>query len=311
MEKRIMKMPTVLKVSDPRQGELDLSVDCQIDEDGIGMGVMSDGTPFLNQRGLSRLSGVENRYIGLISSGWYDDQPNKDVRGVKTILYDQGIKVEIPVYETFDGRRKVLAYPDTMCMAILEYFAFESDRLGQPTALRNYRRLARHGLKQFIYSRTGYSKNADDDLWKIFKDRVSLTYDAVPEGYFSVFKEIASLIVTLGLQGLHIDENFVPDISVGRAWSDYWQTNDLNRTFGERKTYPHYYPKYFPQAASNPQLAKCYPEDAIGEFRRWFRNDYIGEGRFKRYLTKKVSEKTLPDGYVERAMIALTQNKEE
>ena len=54
-------------------------------------------------------------------------------------------------------------------------------------------------------------------------------------------------------------------------------------------------------------MAACYPEDALGEFRRWFKKDYIGEGRFKSYLTRKVTEKLLPDGYVERAMLALVK----
>lgn len=135
-----------------------------------------------------------------------------------------------------------------------------------------------------------------------------MTYDAVPAGFFGIFKELGSLIVTLGLSGLQIDEKFVPDISVGRAWSDHWETSSLADRFGGRAQYRHNYPSYFPQAASNPQRAWCYPEEALGEFRRWFRQDYIGEGRFKRYLTKKVSERLLPPDYVERAMLALTKD---
>jgi hypothetical protein len=307
MKKEIAKLPVQLRVSDPRQGELELFIDRQIDEDGIGMGVLSDGTPFLNQRGLARLCGVENRYIGLISSGWFDDVPSKDVQGIKAILYEQGLTVDIPAYETFDGRRKVLAYPEAFCTAVLEYFAFEADRMGQPIALRNYRRLTRHGLKQFIYARTGYTALVEDDVWRIFKDRVSLTYDAVPEGYFGIFKELSETIVTLGLKGLHIDQNFVPDISVGQAWAEHWKSHELSLQYGDRRTYAHLYPEYFPQSASNPQLANCYPEDALGEFRRWFRDEYIGEGRFKRYLANKATEWRLPDGYVEKAVLALTR----
>jgi hypothetical protein len=34
----------------------------------LGMGVLSDGTPFLTQRGLAAFCGVENAHIGTISS---------------------------------------------------------------------------------------------------------------------------------------------------------------------------------------------------------------------------------------------------
>lgn len=272
------------------------------------MGVLSDGTPFLNQRGIGDLCGLRNKYIGIISAEWNSQNSPTEVRRVKELLYDQGVTIpSVPHIEVWVGRRRYLAYPDTVCMAILEYFAFEADRAGADIALQNYRRLARHGLKRFIYAETGYVSKSEDDVWKIFRDRVSLTYDAVPAGYFGVFKELASLIVTLGLAGLHIDEKFVPDISVGQAWAKHWEKARMADAYGTRASYPHNYPSYFPQAVSNPQLAACYPDGALGEFRRWFREDYIGEGRFKQYLTRKVHERLLPEGYVERAMLALTK----
>jgi hypothetical protein len=202
-----------------------------------------------------------------------------------------------------------LAYPANVCTALLEYFAFEAKRQGEDIALRNYRQISRHGLTRYIYDATGYVAKTTDDVWKVFKDRASLTYDAVKEGYFGIFKEIAGLIFSLGEAGLHINENFVPDISVGQAWAKHWEKQELASRFGSPRTYLHCFPDYFPQAASNPQLAKCYPEDALGEFRRWFRHDYIGEGRLKSYLSKKVSEKTLPRDYVERVLLAVIKEK--
>lgn len=57
------------------QGELDLQVEKEFD--GIGMGVLSDGTPYLNQRGLAALCGVQNAHIGQISAQWadFDEKP--------------------------------------------------------------------------------------------------------------------------------------------------------------------------------------------------------------------------------------------
>jgi hypothetical protein len=308
MTKQISKMPVRAWHKDPAQTEFDLKVDRQVEADGIGMGVLSDGTPFLNQRGLSRLCGVENRYIGLISAEWNAGKRSERTKAVRGLLAERGSVPKEAVHKLFYGKVKVLAYPDEVCMAVLEYYAFEANLTGQTIALDNYRRLARLGLKQFIYSQVRYAAAPDIDLWRVFKDRVSLTYDKVPDGYFGVFKELAGLIVTLGEDGLHIDEKFVPDISVGQAWAAHWKAHSHHKTYGDRASYEHNYPSYFRQAASNPQLASCYPEGALGEFRRWFREEYIGEGRFKKYLSSKVKDRTLPAGYVQRAMRALTKD---
>lgn len=306
MQPKIAKHPTRHSAADPTQPELELHVEREANCDGIGMGVLSNGTPFLTQRAIGDLCGLRNKYIGIISTEWNAVAPPQEVKRVKELLYEQGAEIpNLPHIEVWEGKRRYLAYPDTICTALLEYFAFDAGRQGAEIALQNYRKLSRHGLKKYIYEATGYVSEAEDDVWKIFKDRVSLTYDAVPDGYFGIFKEISSLIVTLGLSGLHIDEKFVPDISVGQAWAKHWEKVRLEDQFGARASYAHCYPEYFPQAASNPQIVKCYPETALGEFRRWFREDYIGEGRFKKYLARKVSERILPEGYVERAMLTL------
>ena len=307
MNKSIARMPASPSVKDEKQGTFDLTVDRHTESDGIGMGVLSDGTPFLNQRGVARLCGVENRYIGVIGTEWAADSKSERTSSVRRIMSSHGNLLNEVAVETMYGKRRMMAYPEIFCMAVLEYYAFEANLAGAPIARESYRKLAAHGLRKFIYQEVGYDADQQVDVWKVFRDRVSLTYDAVPTGYFSVFKELSSTIVTLGLEGLHIDEKFVPDISVGQAWSNYWRTKELSKVFGERASYPHSYPAYFPQSASNPQISRCYPEDALGEFRRWFRNEYIGEGKFKKYLSKKVGEKLLPEGYVERAMLALTK----
>lgn len=310
MSLKIAKFPPNRR-SQPYRDETkqnDLFVEAEVNRDGVGMGVLSDGTPYLNQRAIGDLCGLRNKYIGLISADWDSDKPTKEVVRVKELLFEAtGNIPSEPHIEVWQGRKRHLAYPDTVCLAILEYFAFEAERAGADLALRNYRKLAGHGLKRLIYAQTGYVQREVEDVWKIFRDRVSLTFDSVPAGYFGVFQELAPMIVSLGEAGLHIDEAFVPDISVGRAWSTHWEKCGLSAKYGNRATYPHNFPSYFPQAASNPQLARCYPEDALGEFRRWFRQDYIGDGKFRNYISQKAAQKKLPNNYVERAVIALTK----
>lgn len=112
------------------------------------------------------------------------------------------------------------------------------------------------------------------------------------------------MIVTLGQTGLHIDSSFVPDISVGQAWAKHWVTNGFDTQFSERKRYEHNYPDYFRQALSNPQEPWCYPEAALGEFRRWMREHYIGDGKFTRYIEGKVKQKELPVSFAQLAITA-------
>jgi hypothetical protein len=59
------------EITPSTQGELFSTV--ERDVGGIGMGVLSDGTPYLNQRGLAALCGVQNAHIGTISAQWRNE----------------------------------------------------------------------------------------------------------------------------------------------------------------------------------------------------------------------------------------------
>ena len=88
-------------------------------------------------------------------------------------------------------------------------------------AAKSYRTLARKGFQEFIYSQVGWNPSGSADIaWRQFHDRVGLTYHTVPDGYFSIFKELSDLIVTLLRQGANLGTKFIPDISVGIAWGE-------------------------------------------------------------------------------------------
>ncbi len=290
--------------------EFDFVIDCQTESQGIGMGVLRDGTPFLNQRGLASLCGVENAHIGTVSSQWNDENQRPRILKIKELLASRGLYTKSPHIEASDGSKTYYAYPDAVCLAILEYYAFEAGSNSKEAARKNFRILAGKALQDFIYAQVGYDPDHNlPEKWKQFHDRVSLAYNAVPAGYFSVFKEMADMIVTLGQSGIHISDKFVPDISVGMQWSKHWNDNNLSHEYGNRIEYKHNYPDYFPQSASNPQPAKCYPEAALGEFRRWMREVYIGEGKFENYLTGQIKKKALPVSFVQLAITAYDNNQ--
>lgn len=300
---------SVAAAAPPAQGRLDLGIEKQVEIDGVGMGVLTDGTAFLTGRGLSRLAGVHHRAIQDIGVEWHAPDAFPRVARIREILSQRGVTLEQPYVAVQQRSGLYFAYPDAFCMAVLEYYAFDA-QTKPPEAVKNYRLLAGKALRDFILTQLGIldPKTTVPEVWRQFHDRVSLAYNAVPRGYFSIFKEIADMIVTLGQAGVPITARFVPDISVGQAWSKHWAASDHCRQHGDRVKYEHNYPQYFPQSASNPQEPWAYPETALGEFRRWFREDYVGEGKFKKYLESKVKDNTLPVSFAQLAIAAYVRD---
>lgn len=285
----VFRLPNSIQPEDDSQGELGLDDFDGAKIDSFGMGVLSDGTPFLTQRGLAVLCGVQNAHIGTISSQWHEPVPKPRINKIRDILSRNGHSFSTAHIEIKLGGRKIFAYTEEVSLAVIEYYAFDAGQYCQTEARDNFRILAKKGFSDAIYESVGYKRgDSFNQLWKPFHDRVSLTYDSAPDGYFSVFKESAEVSVALGESGIYMSDKLIPDISIGQAWSTFWQTNNFDNSYGKRVLYAHNYPSYFPQAASNPQKPWCYPESALGEFKRWLREDYIRGGRFSKYVGGQV-----------------------
>lgn len=130
---------------------------------------------------------------------------------------------------------------------------------------------------------------------------MSLLKDSAPEGYFIIHNEVTGLAVDLINAGLSVNDKTIPDGSVGSTWGRYWIDNELERDYGQRIKWDHYYPEYYPQAASNPQPAWAYPEEALPHFRRWFRSVYL-RTKFPEYILRKAN--VLKGGKREAELIA-------
>ncbi|WBQ11703.1 hypothetical protein L2D00_07525 [Hyphomonadaceae bacterium BL14] len=281
---------------------LDLKIEKEVEIDGIGMGVLSDGTPYLNARGLARMCGIDHTMILRLGETWATDKEQPRVRRIRESLIAQGIDISQPYIETSLGGSTHHAYPDTVCMAVLEYYAFDAKQSDNTTALKNYRTLARASFKQFIYTKIGYDPaGLIPESWRQFHDRVTSAYGQIPTGYFAVFKETADIIVELIRNGADVGTKFIPDISVGIAWSAEWVEKGYDAKFGSRIKYDHNYPDYFPQAESNPQQSHCYPEAALPAFRKWMREEYLPE-KLPKYLAGKIRQGMLPASLSEIAM---------
>lgn len=300
----VFRLPASLRPDDT-QGELQLN---ELDGSRVGsfgMGILSDGTPFLTQRGLAFLCGVENAHIGTISSQWAEEISKPRINKIRDILARNGHSLSEAHVSVRIGGRTIYAYREEISLAVIEYYAFEAGQFCQEEARDNFRVLARKGFRDAIYESLDYSPSRDvDDNWLAFHDRVSLVYNSAPDGYFSIFKESAEITVTLGQGGIYANDAVIPDISIGRCWSDHWRKSNLTEKFGNRLDYEHNYPGYFPQAASNPQTPWAYPEGALGEFRRWLREDYIRGGKFAQYVRSQVGKKGITSEAANKALAA-------
>lgn len=270
------------------QQEFDLEIVVEKEVDGVGMGVLNDGTPFLNMRGLARMCGVDPAVIVRITNSWDDGVAKPREKRIKEIIRDQGFDDSVAFFAVVKDGTINHAVPSHVCMAILEYYAFESSQGSRDQALKSFRILAKKGLNDFVFAQVGYNPSGSVDIsWRQFHDRVSLTADSAPDGYFSIFREIASLIVPMINAGISVGPRIVPDISVGQRWGKKWSAENLESVYGMRLKFEHNYPDYFPQALSNPQHPWCYPDDALAEFRSWLKKEYLKDF-FPSYLNGQV-----------------------
>lgn len=257
------------------QLSFDLEIVVEAEIDGVGMGVLGDGTPFLTIRGLARMCGVDHTTLVKLTNDWGQPQPKGREQKIRELIKAQGFDDTVFFHAVKKNGIIHHAIPAHVCMAALEYYAFEASS-ENAHAIKSYRTLAKKGFTDFVYAQVGYNPDGKVSLaWQQFHDRVSLVANAVPAGFFSVYQEIAGMIVPMINAGIDVGPHIVPDISVGQRWAKHWKTESLEVLYGDRKQYMHEYPVYFPQALSNPQTPYCYPDEALGEFRKWFRKTYL------------------------------------
>ncbi len=279
------------------QIEIKFNVVKSTEVNGIEMGVLDDGTPFLTGRALAKICGVDHK--ALSSGGELKDKK------INQLIDGQGFEGGELYLKVQYKSQEVHAYPDAVCTAFLEYYAFEAGRYCTEIAKTNFRLLARKSLRDFIYLKTGYDPKATLlSSWRHYHDRLML--NSLPNGYFSVFRETADIVLTWIQEGLVLDSHTIPDISVGKIWSKYWQSNDYDVKYGQRIKYPHDYPDYFPQAKANGDIsAFIFPLAALGDFRLWIQNEYL-PCKFPGYLSTKVKQGAFPASKKEAMLKALS-----
>jgi hypothetical protein len=292
------------------QGQHQLFPVTEVERDGIAMGVLSDGTPYLHLRGLARLCGIDHAALVRLTSNWPEERAKPRGARIAELLEQQAFKGETLHLKAIGPSGETHAYTDAVCMALLEYYAFDAKQGDRDIAVRNYRLLARKSFRAFIYDNCGYNPDAHiPESWRTFHERILLN-DQVPRGYFSVFREIADVIVHMIKGGCPHDKHTILDISVGQHWSTYWAAADLDAVHGERQKHPHNYPDWFPQSAVNPVEAWIYPDDALGEFRRWLYATYVME-KLPPYIDGKVKKGLVLPARADALLLAVQRQPSE
>lgn len=273
------------------------------------MGILNDGTPYLTMYGLAKFCGVEPSALWAFTSKWNSSDNKPRTQYIAKILLQEGYDTT-KLFTRVRSKKGIEthAYPDYICMAILEYYAFEAKRFNNAIARTNYKKIASYTLRKLIYDQLGIDSDANKVIsrsWQVYQERIKLN-DQIPYDYFSIFREMADLLVRLINSQFNLDPYSIPDISVGKHWSKYWTSNKLECTYGKRIQHPHNYPESFPQSKSNPVPTWIYPINALGVFRQWLMTTYV-KYKLAPYLENKVKQKTLPIEEKEQILSAILQ----
>ncbi len=278
-----------------QQQDLELFAVKEIESNGIQMGILNDGTPYLTLNGLSRFCGASTSVLSRLTTDWLDQRTKPRGSKIDKILRTKGLTLT-SLYTTIQSNGvEARAYPDRVCMAILEYYAFdaESPEFDNSIAKQRYRDLAEYSLKRFIYLSLGIDpENPLRSAWQCFQERLQLNAN-IPFGFFSIFSEMADLTLRMINTGFNLGPASIPDISIGITWGKHWIKNNLSEKYGERTKHPHRYPDWFPQSRAGAVDAWIYPDDALGEFRRWLQKIYLPQ-KFPAYIESKIKDGAIP-----------------
>lgn len=279
--------------------QLQLPVTAARDVGGIEMGVFADGTTFLTGRGLAAACGVVPSVVNQWANEFDINSGKERDEIIYEILEDQGYEGDDLFVKVILNGQEVNAFPEVVCMAVLEYYAHHAER-GTEQAKHNLRLFQRAGLRTFVYSTLGYDPtNQVPAAFRAYHDRVLL--NRMPSGFFSCFSETAHIVMESIRQGLQVDSHTVPDGSVGIAWAKYWKDNNLEAKYGPRDKYPDDHP----QSAANDFIeANVYPLSALGAFRLWLDREYLPQ-QYPRYLQNKVKQGALPPSRAELLIASL------
>jgi hypothetical protein len=254
------------------------------------------------------MCGIDHTALLRMANNWSEEQAKPRGQKIKELLAAQGHPGNVLNIQNATPGMGTHVYTDKVCMAILEYYAFEATQGSNETALKNFRAFARESFRAFIFRTCGYDPDRHiPESWRNFHARVLLN-DEIPLGYFCIFREIADLVVHLIKAGCPFDSHTVPDISVGQIWSKHWTKSGFDDQYGTRTKHPHIYPEWFPQSQGGSYDVWIYPAHALGVFHLWLYQYYI-PSKFPAYLESKVKNGTFLPARADAVLVAMSRRE--
>lgn len=107
-----------------QQLEISLFPVKEVEVEGVQMGVLNNGIPYLTMGGLSRLCGVDPAAISRLTTDWITQRQKPRGKKIDAILQGKGLKLTQLYWSINDNGIDARAYPTSVSMAILEYYAF-------------------------------------------------------------------------------------------------------------------------------------------------------------------------------------------
>ncbi len=243
--------------------------------------VEASGNSGMSQSGLAVLcgvsqpaiSGLENTLISRAPSKWLEPLVGKDL----TLISNEGENLTVngqPV-----GNLKI--YRANVCAAIIQHYAFQGNEVAQ-YSMSQFLTL---GVNVWIQGITGWQQASPQNYVPYWYQRLTLftTKTRVPDGWWSVFEELAKLMREMEGFGYVLPDvspttgkKITPDISIGKMFCSHMRAegHDVD---GVVQKYTHYYPD------GRVINANIYPDEWIGNFRSWF-NAVWKQERLVKYL---------------------------
>jgi hypothetical protein len=86
----------------------------EVEVDGIQMGVLSDGTPYLTLRGLARMCGVDHMALLRLANNWHEEQFKPRGVKIRELLSSQGHSADSLYIRTRGKGVETHAYTDAV-----------------------------------------------------------------------------------------------------------------------------------------------------------------------------------------------------
>lgn len=221
--------------------------------DGIEMGVMDDGTPFLSGVGLALMCDVTPTSISDL--GQFVSFGKSKLRDGKIAnILSQNLDFSSDrFFEKIPYNKQIVnAYPEAVCMAVLEYYAFEAGDRCTDKAKQISRLLMRKTFRDFVYSLVGYNRprlTFSDYMLSRINHHHSASRNPLPDGYFCLFDKMIELLQKFDLRiGYALGEQWYdytkgemrflePDISLGLHFSRLFKNEFIEKEETYRQEY--------------------------------------------------------------------------